>query len=196
MKEQNNLRGMTIKYQVYDKSGNYKKTINKSEENKLTEEDWLKGVTCFVINEKGEVLIEVRTNKGLTPGKNDLCSGHLDNSETETQAMIRELNEELGISFDEAINVAKVTERGIPLGFESSNKTKNFFITFYCLKRNTSEVKIQKEEIDRYVWLPLEETFQLLKCGRTKFPKNFDYSKIFEKVRSIYYGRKDTQREE
>ena len=110
--------------------------------------------------------------------------------------MIRELKEELGIDLGESMNVVKVTNQGVPLGFESSKKTKNFFITFYCLKRNSSEIEIQKEEIDRYVWLPLEETFQLLKCGRTKFPKSFDYSNIFEKVRSIYYSKGNTQREE
>lgn len=173
-------------YKVYDKNGNYKKTIDKSDENTLKESDWLNGVTCFVINEKGEVLIEVRANKGLTPGKNDLCSGHLDNEETETQAMVRELREELGISLEEAINVVKVTPKAVPLGFESSNQIKNFFITFYCLKRNSSDIKIQKSEIDRVVWLPLEEAFVLLKSGRTKFPKNYDYKEIFETVRNIY----------
>ena len=118
--------------------------------------------------------------------------------ETETQAMVRELKEELGINLEESMNVVKVTQQGVPLGFESSKKIKNFFITFYCLKRNSSKIEIQKEEIDKYVWLPLEETFQLLKCGRTKFPKNFDYSDIFEKVRNIYYSQSkgNTQREE
>lgn len=183
-------------YNVYDKQGKLTRKIDKKQELSINENEWLKGVTCFVINEKGEVLIEVRANKGLTPGKNDLCSGHLDNDETETQAMIRELKEELGIDLGESMNVVKVTNQGVPLGFESSKKTKNFFITFYCLKRNSSEIEIQKEEIDRYVWLPLEETFQLLKCGRTKFPKSFDYSNIFEKVRSIYYSKGNTQREE
>ena len=130
--------------------------------------------------------------------ESDLCSGHLDNDETETQAMVRELKEELGINLEESMNVVKVTQQGVPLGFESSKKIKNFFITFYCLKRNSSKIEIQKEEIDKYVWLPLEETFQLLKCGRTKFPKNFDYSDIFEKVRNIYYSQSkgNTQREE
>ena len=56
----------------------YKRTIDKTDEKNLDESDWLKGVTCFVINEKGEVLIEVRANKGLTPGKNDLCSHHIE----------------------------------------------------------------------------------------------------------------------
>ncbi len=183
-------------YRVYDKNGVLKRKIEKAEEKTLTENEWLKGVTCFVINEKGEVLIEVRANKGLTPGKQDLCSGHLDDKETETQAMVRELREELGICEDEARNVIKVTPQGVPLGFESKGKIKNFFITFFCLKRSTSKVEIQEEEIDRIVWLPLEEAFKLIKSGRTKFPKDYDYSKIFEKVREIYYGEKDIQRGE
>ena len=182
-------RVQSVQYRVYDKNGNYKKTIDKKEEKYLSENDWLNGVTCFVINEKGEVLIEVRANKGLTPGKNDLCSGHLDNNETETQAMIRELKEELGIGVEEAMNVVKITPKGVPLGFESSNQIENFFITFFCLKRNSSAVTIQEEEIKKYVWLPLEETFELIKSGRTKFPKNFDYEKIFEKVRNVYYNK-------
>ena len=183
----------SMQYRVYDKNGNYKKTIDKSEEKNLSEDDWLNGVTCFVINEKGEVLIEVRADKGLTPGKNDLCSGHLDNNETETQAMIRELKEELGIGVEEAMNVVKITPKGVPLGFESSNKIKNFFITFFFFLRNSSEVKIKEEEIKRYVWLPLEETFELMKSGRTKFPKNFDYEEIFEKVRNVYYNKNKTE---
>ena len=88
--------------------------IEKAEEKTLTENEWLKGVTCFVINEKGEALIEVRANKGLTPGKKDLCSGHLDDRETETQAMIRELREELGIELEEAMNNA-IAEKGLSL---------------------------------------------------------------------------------
>ena len=145
MENLRNPRVLGTQYRVYDKDGKYKRTIDKTDEKNLDESDWLKGVTCFVINEKGEVLIEVRANKGLTPGKNDLCSGHLDNDETETQAMVRELKEELGINLEESMNVVKVTQQGVPLGFESSKKTKNFFITFYCLKRNSSEMNILTE---------------------------------------------------
>ena len=56
------------------------------------------------------------------------------------------------------------------------------FIILYCIFRN----KFLETA---------EETFQLLKCGRTKFPKDFDYSNIFEKVRSIYFGKGNTQRD-
>ena len=115
-------------YRVYDKSKQLKRKIAKNQEKTLSEEDWLEGVTCFVINEKGEVLIEKRLNKGLTPGKLDLCSGHIDNDETQTQAMIRELKEELGIEIEESINVIKLEQNAAPLEFRSSNKKRNFFI--------------------------------------------------------------------
>ena len=138
----------TIQYKVYDKEGKLRKLIDKNKEKQLNDDEWLNGVTCFVINEKGEALIEKRVNKGLTPGKLDLCSGHVDGEETQTQAMIRELKEELGIQLEEAVNVAKITPDAIPLQLESSGKIKNFFITFYCLKTNRSDVIYQESETD------------------------------------------------
>lgn len=178
-------------YKVYDKSGKLKRIIAKDEEKNLDEEEWLNGVSCFVINENGEVLIEKRVNKGLTPGKLDLCSGHIDGEETKTQAMIRELREELGIEIEEAINVIKLDDNPLPLEFVSSNKKKKFFITFYCLKRRTSQVRIQEEEIEKVVWLPLEEVLALIRSGRTKFPADFNYEEIFQKLRDVIDNKRE-----
>ena len=61
----------------------------------------------------------------------------------------------------------------------------SYFSVLYCLKRNNSDVTYQKSEIDKIVWLPLEETFELIQSGKTKFPKNYNYEEIFEKVRNI-----------
>ena len=178
-------------YRVYDRNGNFKRTIEKKQELELNNDEWLKGVTCFVLNENWEVLIEKRVNKGLTPGQLDLCSGHLDEDETPTQAMIRELGEELGIGIEEAMNVIKLTQDGIPFEFENSGRTLRFLITAYCLKRNLSEVKIQKEEVDKIKWIPLEKCFELIKNGKTKFPTNHEkYDEVFQKVINIRDGRK------
>lgn len=178
-----------MQYRVYDRNGDLKRKIEKKHELEIGKDEWLKGVTCFVLNEKGEVLIEKRANRGLTPGKLDLCSGHVDGDETTTQAMIRELKEELGIEFEEAINVMKLTQDGIPFEFDSSGRTLRFLITAYCLKRDVSNVTIQEEEIEKIVWLPLEEAFALIKSGRTKFPADYDYEPIFQKVRDICQKR-------
>lgn len=190
------LRVYKNQYKVYDSNGIYIKTIEKNDEKNLRENDWLKGVTCFVVNEKGEVLIEKRADTGLTPQKLDLCSGHLDDNETQTQGMIRELDEELGISREETVRGIKFVSNDIPLKFKSKDKISNFFITFYCLKRDSSDITIQEEEISKYVWLPLEETFELIKSGRTKFPKDYNYSKIFEKVREICLGKNEKEQSE
>lgn len=179
-----------MKYRVYDRNGNFKRTIEKKQELGLSNDEWLKGVTCFVLNENGEVLIEKRANKGLTPGQLDLCSGHVDGDETPTQSMIRELGEELGIGLEEAMNAIKLTQDEMPFEFESSGKTLRFFITTYCLKRNSSKVTIQKDEVDSIAWVPLEKCFELIKTNKTKFPSNYDYEEVFQKVRNICNGRK------
>lgn len=99
MKKINKPKANETKYRVYDRDGNLKKIILQSEEKNIEDNEWLRGVSCFVINENNEILVERRVNRGLTPGKLDLCSGHIDGSETPTQAMIRELKEELGIRY-------------------------------------------------------------------------------------------------
>ena len=177
-------------YNVYDENGKIIDEINKKDEMNLDSDTWLKAVTCFVLNENGEVLIEKRVYKGINPGQLDLCSGHVDINETQTQAMIRELKEELGIGLEEAMNVVKVSQDDLKFQIESSGKILNFLGTMYCLKRNSSKVNIQKEEIEKIVWLPLEEAFELIRSGRTRFPKNFNYEEIFQKVKNIRDGKK------
>ena len=187
-----NIKGPStneVYYKMYDINGNLKGKIEKSKEKDIQNNMWLRGVSCFVINENNQVLIEKRTNKGLTPGKLDLCSGHIDDDEVPTQAIIRELREELGIPLEESINVVKLTERPEALIFESSGKNKNFLIDFYCLKRNKSNVTIQKQEVADIAWIDLEKAFKLIETGNTKFPSGENYKKIFEKVRELIDSR-------
>lgn len=178
-------------YKVYDKHGKFIKIIDRSEEKSLTNE-FLQGVTCFVINEKGEVLMEVRADTELTPGKKDLVSGHVDGDEVPTQSIIRELKEEVGIVNVDSSQIHKLTELPKPLGFESRGKTRRFFIDFYCLKTQKHHFTIQPEEVESLKWIPMEEAFEMIKSGKTKFPKEngkINYDSIFEKVRNIYLNK-------
>ena len=157
-------------YRVYNKKGKYIKDIDVQDEKQLIDE-YLYGVTCFVINEKGEVLMEVRANTELTPGKIDLVSGHVNGAEPGLRAVIRELNEEVGIK----------------------NIERNFLIDFYCLLTNSQNVTaIQEEEVQDLKWIPIEQAFEMIKQGKTKFPKQsqtVDYEPIFENVRAVYLNR-------
>ena len=175
-------------YKVYDKHGKFLRTIDVKDEKSLTDE-YLYGVTCFVINEKGEILMEVRADTELTPGKKDLVSGHVDGNETATQAMIRELKEEVGIKNVDSSQVIKVSELAKPLGFASRGQIRRFFIDFYCIKTQKHHFTIQPEEVEALKWIPMEEVFRMMSTGETKFPKqdrNVNYEQIFDNVRNVY----------
>ena len=172
-------------YKVYDKDKNYLGNINAKDEKKLTDE-YLCGVTCFVINEHNQVLMEVRANTELTPGKVDLVSGHVNGSETCTQAMIRELNEEVGITNIDGGNLKKVSKLPKSLGFESNGKIRNFFIDF----------TLQLEEVKSIKWVDMNQAFDMIKNGKTKFPKqqdNVNYDEIFKEVER--FGKSEEQKQ-
>ena len=164
----------------------------------LTQDNYLGGVSCFIINDEGKVLIEKRANTKINSGEIDLCSGHIDGEETPTQAMIREYVEELhnGSSEEkekarnEAIqNLCKLDE--LDLIFHNRGNTRKIFIQFYTMKTKLENVTIQPEEIDSIEWVNLDEAFDLIRQGKTKFPYDERYEKIFEKVSEHYKGIKE-----
>ena len=166
------------------------------DENKLKDQ-YLHGVTCFVINEKNEVLMEVRANTELTPGKIDLVSGHVNGNEVGIAAMLRELDEEIGIKGVLGSDIRRVNDLSKPLGFESKGKIRNFHIDFYCMQTKKHHFTIQPEEVESLKWVPMEKAFEMIKNGETKFPKqqkNVNYDKIFDKVREINKN-KDLQKD-
>lgn len=61
--------------------------------------DWHRAVHIWLMDEKGNLLIQQRSAmKDINPGKwTCSCAGHVDPNEDSRQAVIRELNEELGL---------------------------------------------------------------------------------------------------
>ena len=180
-------------YKVYDKNGKHISNIDAKNEKNIKDE-FLYGVTCFVINENEEVLMEVRANTELTPGKLDLVSGHVNGDESGLQAIIRELHEEVGIQNIYCNKLHKVNELPKPLGFESKGKIRNFFIDFYCLFAESKQItEIQKEEVKSLKWVSMEEAFDMIKSGKTKFPKQengkANYDQVIENIREKCLNR-------
>lgn len=187
MENKTNQKNNNEFYKVYDKTGKYLYDIDVSKEKELNNE-YLHGVTCFVINEKDEVLMELRANTELTPGKIDLVSGHVNGDEVSLKAMLRELEEEVGIKGVLGSDIKRVNDLTKPLGFESKGKIRNFHIDFYCMQTKKHHFTIQPEEVASLKWVPMEKAFDMIKSGETKFPKqqrNVNYDQIFDKVREI-----------
>ena len=181
-------------YKVYDRNKRFIRKIHPKEE--LEEENFLKGVTCFVINKNGEILVEQRARKSkLMSGQLDLCSGHVDGNETYTQAMIREYVEELHSGSreeqerarNEAINKLRPIAE-LDLKFNNKGRNRNFFIKFYALMTDNTDIQAQEEEIENILWVPMIKCFELIRDGKTKFPYDARYEKIFKQVEEIYMG--------
>lgn len=191
-------------YKTYRKNSGGKKVFkNRISPNiELNQSDYLGGVSCFILDKNGNVLIEKRGNTKITAGEIDLCSGHIDNNETPTQAMVREYVEELhkGDSKEqedarnEAIfNLRKLDE--LDLIFKNGGNERKFFIQFYVMKTKLEELSTQKEEVSDIEWIPMEEVFDLIRQNKTKFPYDKRYEKIFEKVKE-HYKEKDKEVEQ
>ena len=185
-------------YKIYEKGKEGKKVYKGRTIKEANNKHYLGGVSCFVINNEGKILVEKRANTKINSGEIDLCSGHIDGEETPTQAMIREYVEELhnGSSEEkekarnEAIqNLCKLDE--LDLIFHNRGNTRKFFIQFYTMKTKLENVTIQPEEIDSIEWVNLDEAFDLIRQGKTKFPYDERYEKIFEKVSEHYKGIKE-----
>ena len=188
-------------YKTYKKRNDGNKIYQNriSQKSELSQSDYLGGVSCFILDDNGNILIEKRGNTKITAGEIDLCSGHIDNNETPTQAMIREYVEELHKgdineqeqARNEAINNLKKLDE-LDLVFKNKGNERKFFIQFYVMKTELKKLTIQKEEISDIEWIPMEKVFELIRKGKTKFPYDKRYEKIFKQVRE-HYQEKDKQ---
>ncbi len=184
-------------YKIYEKNREGKKIYKGRTIKEANSEHYLGGVSCFIINEEGKVLLEKRANTNITAGAYDLCSGHIDNNETPTQAMVREYVEELHKGTQEEQDRARneaiqglIKLDELDLNFKDKEKERNFFIQFYVLKTKIDKISSQKEEVDSIEWIAMEDVFEMIRKGKTKFPYDKRYEKMFNKIKEIFMQKK------
>lgn len=170
--------------------------ISKENEKTLSKEEYLRGVSCFVINENDEILIEKRLDKEINQGQLDLCSGNIDGNKFDFQAMISQLERQLGIGIQEKSNLEKLIDEEYRLYFKNEGQIRNFFITFFGIRVNKADINFNKEEIQAIAWLDKEKAFELIKRGETKFPKEYDYEPIFEALTEKFFNKQQERDDE
>lgn len=125
---------------------------------------WHREIAVWIMNEKGEVLLQKRspTKKQGANNWSTSCAGHIDIGEEPKKSAIREIREELGIP---------VKEDDLKHLFTAKNKRvltnsfNNIFCYLYFLKVNTpiEEFTIDTEEVSEIKYIPFEEFEQLVK---------------------------------
>lgn len=113
---------------------------------------WRRTVSCWIMNEKGEVLLQKRTaNKIRNPNKWAKTGGQVDSGETVEEAIFREVKEELGIEIPkEQIKVIEI--------HKSNDKNKRFAYNFiFVVNYKIDDYMLQKEEVAEVKYVTIEE---------------------------------------
>ena len=112
-----------------------------------------KCVGPILYNDEGKIFLmrSPKWNSWVVPG------GEIKEGETEEEALIREINEELGIQID---NIKKVGEKIKSLSQDYKDDTIQFvFIDFFARALQTEITP--NEEISEYGWFEIQEALDL-----------------------------------
>lgn len=89
---------------------------------------------------------------------------------------------------NEAIdNLKKLDE--LDLIFKNNGNERKFFIQFYALKTKLKNVTLQKAEVESIEWLPMQEVFEMIRQGKTKFPYDERFESLFKQVEEHYQSK-------
>jgi ADP-ribose pyrophosphatase YjhB (NUDIX family) len=106
-------------------------------------------VAAFILNEKEELLVTIRANEPAK-GSCDLPGGFVDDNESAELALIRELNEELGITVGRAEYLFS-----LPNQYLYSGWTLPTLDMFYLVKIGTEIVPVAADDVADFEFVPL-----------------------------------------
>ena len=112
---------------------------------------WRRVVSCWIMNKKGEVLLQKRAlTKKRNPGRWAKTGGQVDKGESVEDAIFREVKEELGIEVSkEQIKVINI---------KKNNKNKHFSYHYiFVVDYKIEECILQKEEVEEVKYVSIEE---------------------------------------
>ena len=119
---------------------------------------WHRAVYAFIIDEKGNVLLQKRSSqKKLWPNLWDVTvGGHVESGEFGRQALIREAKEELGIEIGD--NVIKYLVGSTSINKQGDIINKHFNECYLIMRDiDISEIKLQKEEVSEVKYFSKDE---------------------------------------
>lgn len=110
-------------------------------------------VLSFMQNSKGEFLIQKRSVQKHS--KYGSTGGHAKTGETSIQAMITEINEEIGLN---------VNENELNLVYSGRDDINKVFFDLYYMKKDfsTESLTLQEEEVESVKWMNVNEIKHLI----------------------------------
>lgn len=113
---------------------------------------WRRIVSCWIMNEKGEILLQKRSpSKKSNPNLWAKTSGQVDRGETAENAIVREVKEELGVKIpEEQIKVMDI--------YKSNSSSKSFIYNFlFIVNYEIDDYILQKDEVAEVKYVEIED---------------------------------------
>lgn len=151
---------------------------------------WYREVVGFVMNEKGEILLQKRA-----AGKKDksnmweVCYGHVSSKEEPKTSMIRELEEEIGLEVEEKDLEFLMTK---PIKEHNEDYSRfHYAFSYIFLIRTDKKIfdyVLQKDEVSAIKYVKIEEVKELYITKAKNFAlNNLDYLlEILEQIENTY----------
>lgn len=110
---------------------------------------------CWIFNSEGKVLIQKRSkHKKINPGMWDIsCAGHISSGENAGEALMREIEEELGLKEAKVNFVSKYIH-------SKEYETEFIYLYYVKLDQNDFEIKLQEEEVEEVKWVNIDEAIR------------------------------------
>ena len=147
---------------------------------------WRRTVSCWIMNEKGEILLQKRApNKRRNPNKWAKTGGQVDSKETPEEAIFREVKEELGIEIPkEQIKVVNIRK---------SEKGKRFAYNFlFVVNYKLEDYTLQKEEVSEVRYYTIEELETAKKINDSNYTFcNWDNENFYREIDLLKNKRKE-----
>ena len=112
----------------------------------------MKDAVVIVIERNGKFLLIKRAKKGMAEDYWCPITGAVENRETQEQAVIREANEEMGI-----------TVKPIKKVWECFTEDKQYLLHWWYVKLLVDNIKINSNEVKDYRWLSVTEMQKISK---------------------------------
>ena len=141
--------------EIVDKFDNKRRPLGiQRDRNEKILGEYRQAMHCWIMNDKGEFLIQKRSEtKKTNPGKWGVTGGGTDTGETTIDTLKRECKEELGIDIDIENAELMLTSRG-----------KYTYIDVYLLKANLDlkDIVMQEEEVQEIKWATADEIRKII----------------------------------